>query len=191
MPRFVVLFHRVPAGARDDHCDLIARGDHWDLMFESRDALRTWAIVAAPRVGQTSVALSLADHRLEYLEYEGPVSGDRGDVARWDSGRYELIAQTEAAWQARLEGNRFTGEVRLQRLDDQRWSVSFTESSDAAAGGTDCPASGAAGVVAAGGPASGPGGDPASDAAGDLSESLNRNVSPEDSRSAPGGDSRP
>jgi hypothetical protein len=140
MPRFVVLFHRMPAGARGDRGDLLApgdqgaRGDHWDLMFESGDALRTWAIEAAPRVGQSGLALALADHRLEYLEYEGPVSGDRGDVARWDAGRYELIGQTESVWRARLEGTRFTGEARLDRLDDHRWSVSFTESRDAAAG---------------------------------------------------------
>lgn len=125
MPRFVVLLHRMPAGER---------GDHWDLMFESQDALRTWAIDWAPVVGQSGLGRRLADHRLEYLEYEGPISGNRGSVRRWDAGCYELVTESENVWRVRLAGSRLAGEARLERIDDQRWRVSINAPGDAAAG---------------------------------------------------------
>jgi hypothetical protein len=116
-PRFVVLFHRLPAGGE--------RGDHWDLMFEAGGTLRTWALEAEPTAGIAIGALELPDHRLAYLDYEGPVSGDRGVVSRWDEGRYETIERDADHWRVRLAGSRVVGEARLARLDAQRWSVSF------------------------------------------------------------------
>src|SRR4051794_29909895 len=52
---------------------------HFDLMFESGpvNKLWTWRSKAWPvRVGDELTRLS--DHRREYLDYEGPVSADRG-----------------------------------------------------------------------------------------------------------------
>ena len=36
----------------------------------------------------------LPDHRLAYLDYEGPISGDRGSVTRWDRGTYDVEHQS-------------------------------------------------------------------------------------------------
>ena len=82
MPRYVILQHEMPAGHED-------RPLHWDLMFEWHDSLRTWALACEPRAGVEIAARRLSDHRLAYLDYEGPVSGDRGSVRRWDAGTYE------------------------------------------------------------------------------------------------------
>src|SRR5437879_9523170 len=75
MPRFVVLEH--------DHPSL-----HWDLMLESGDVLRTWRLTAPPQSGRVIAATAVVDHRRIYLDYEGPVSGNRGRVIRWDSGTF-------------------------------------------------------------------------------------------------------
>jgi hypothetical protein len=50
----------------------------------------------------------LADHRREYLEYEGPISGGRGGVRRVASGECRVEADVEhvRAW---LEGRVFVG----------------------------------------------------------------------------------
>ena len=75
MPRFVILEH--------DHPHL-----HWDLMLEAGAVLRTWRLALPPRAGQDVPAEPLGDHRPLYLDYEGPVSGGRGQVRRWDWGTY-------------------------------------------------------------------------------------------------------
>jgi hypothetical protein len=110
MPRFVLLYHDCPLAYE--------RPSHWDLMLEDADALATWAIAELPalwanvraRTAQrhadcASVSASddvaverLADHRAAYLEYEGPVSGGRGQVSRLAAGTYELLARDDESW---------------------------------------------------------------------------------------------
>jgi hypothetical protein len=85
--RFVVLRHEV--GQSFDRTG----EDHLDWMFEQEDStLQTWA---TPLIGNLQQEVTLAaqrlnDHRVEYLEFEGPISGGRGTVTRWLSGTYCL-----------------------------------------------------------------------------------------------------
>ena len=85
MPRFVVL-HHTPGSrpARDQHAA------HFDWMFEVDGVLRTWATpeIAAFDLAVETTATRLGDHRLEYLTYEGEISGDRGTVKQVISGTY-------------------------------------------------------------------------------------------------------
>ena len=67
MPRFVILRHELPDPRR--------RGVHWDFMLEHAGVLRTWALAEEPAPNKPISAEALADHRLAYLNYEGPVSG--------------------------------------------------------------------------------------------------------------------
>ena len=78
MPRFVILTHDWPFL-------------HWDLMLEWGDALKTWRLDRIPQQASAMEAVPLPDHRLAYLDYEGPVSGNRGSVRRIDSGTFSLI----------------------------------------------------------------------------------------------------
>lgn len=54
---------------------------HFDVMVETVPGgpLRTWRVATWPIVEPT-VVTPLADHRAVYLDYEGPVSGGRGEV---------------------------------------------------------------------------------------------------------------
>ncbi len=104
--RFVVLFHR--AGPRSQ------RGDHWDLMLEQSQGLWTWALEAPPTNRPVS-ALRLADHRKAYLEYEGPLSGNRGEVSRWDWGHYRLLHHTDRELVIVFQGRKLQGSWRLSR----------------------------------------------------------------------------
>jgi hypothetical protein len=120
MPRFVVLLHETPPG--------YPRGPHLDLMLEHEGALRTWALEKPPLPGEIVFAERLPDHRLEYLDYEGAVTQDRGVVSRVDSGRYEVLLETRTALAVRLQGQQIHGILTLI-LDNEashRWRVSLS-----------------------------------------------------------------
>jgi hypothetical protein len=101
MPRFVLLEHRWD-------------GVHWDFMLEAGAVLRTWALDAPIVPGKTQPARALGDHRLAYLAYEGPVSGDRGWVRRIDSGVYTPRVWTEERVEVELEGTQLVGLAELR-----------------------------------------------------------------------------
>jgi hypothetical protein len=84
LPRFVILRHLFQPPA----------GGHWDVMLETDSALATWSIAPQHPVGNsfTCTATRLPDHRKEYLEYEGEISGNRGTVTRVSSGTYEQLS---------------------------------------------------------------------------------------------------
>jgi hypothetical protein len=106
--RFVVLEHRF-------------EGVHYDFMLESGAVLRTWKLPQAPAAGLTMSCLSLADHRLIYLQYEGPISGGRGEVSRWDEGTYRPISSGDDRLELELTGKKLTGRVELVKEADAAW----------------------------------------------------------------------
>jgi hypothetical protein len=116
MPRFVILEH--------DHPVL-----HWDLMLEAGDALKTWRLAAPPTAGHTIAAVYLAEHRREYLDYEGPVSRGRGSLKRWDRGVYAALEQSHGRLACKLEGDRVRGTIELRQVEADKWT--FTLSADA------------------------------------------------------------
>lgn len=111
MPQFVILCHDSPGGI------------HFDFMLEADDVLKTWALPQTPRPGVEMDCEALGDHRLAYLDYEGPLSGERGSVARWDCGAYLLERRSDTEWVVFLEGEKATGEATLRRTadDPNRW----------------------------------------------------------------------
>lgn len=76
--RFVILAH--------DHPFL-----HWDLMLEQEGSLKTFRLLRHPDPHVWIPSEALPDHRLHYLTYEGPVSGDRGVVRRLFEGHYDRL----------------------------------------------------------------------------------------------------
>ena len=117
MPRFVILEHNG------------LRKLHWDFMLQWNDALRTWALAEAPEENIAIAAEPLPDHRIAYLDYEGPVSGGRGEVTQWDDGLYALLdengmvlgdhdaalADRDRPLHIRLSGRRLRGLATLTR----------------------------------------------------------------------------
>jgi hypothetical protein len=65
-------------------------------MFERNpdDALGTVRCSDWPPAAGTTIE-RIADHRRSYLDYEGPVSGNRGQVIRVESGVYSLEANRD------------------------------------------------------------------------------------------------
>ncbi len=100
--RFVVLRHDSPAGV------------HFDFMLDVGDALKTWSLSQPPQPGLEIAATPLADHRRAYLDYEGPVSNDRGSVIRCDAGAYITIRQTDSEWVLDISGENYRGRLTIQ-----------------------------------------------------------------------------
>jgi hypothetical protein len=112
MPRFAILEHDYPA------C-------HWDFLLEEGDVLLTWRLSAPPDSGAVLDALQMLDHRRLYLDYEGPVSGDRGSVTRWDGGTFEWEVSEVDRIALRLRGARLRGVFHLERLHGEGWRGEF------------------------------------------------------------------
>jgi DNA polymerase Ligase (LigD) len=113
MLRYVVLTHDFPSL-------------HWDLMLENEASLRTWRLSAPADSSGGIEALLLAPHRLAYLDYEGPVSGGRGTVARWDTGTYTTEHEAGSRLVIVLEGNRLSGRVSLDATEPpDRWRYRY------------------------------------------------------------------
>ena len=93
-------------------------------MLESGDVLRTWRLLPAPALECEVTAQPLGDHRTLYLDYEGPVSGNRGSVQRWDTGTYDIVAESSDRVCMRLRGRRLSGTSVLQKDRHGRWVFS-------------------------------------------------------------------
>tara|TARA_R110002095_G_scaffold157083_1_gene136326 strand:- start:1073 stop:1447 length:375 start_codon:yes stop_codon:yes gene_type:complete len=107
---------------------------HWDLMLEHAGVLKTWRLPAPPEIDPASdlssidlIAEELPDHRLAYLEYEGPVSGNRGEVSRWDHGTFSFLELNDGVIVALLTGEELAGRVTLKKMDEKnQWSLNYT-----------------------------------------------------------------
>ncbi len=139
--RFVILRHEMPQAS--------PRSSHWDWMFEDQSSagrvLRTWALQTLPDEDCPARAERLSDHRIAYLDYEGPVSRNRGHVSRFDAGTFQLNSSSLARSSVvlHLQGNRYQGTLVLsllqtsdpeksparkdsQQEDHQEWLFRFT-----------------------------------------------------------------
>lgn len=100
--RFVILAH--------DHPML-----HYDFMLEKEGGLATWRFNKLPG-DSPFFAEKIHDHRTGYLDYEGPVSMDRGTVKRIDTGSYEIFADTSDFIIIQLNGEKYKGQINLDRM---------------------------------------------------------------------------
>ena len=117
MPRFVLLHHVVSPGFR--------QGTHYDLMLEHEEKLLTWALAELPQANLNVLATQLPDHRLAYLDYEGPVSGDRGEVRRVDEGTFDWIEHGDSQIRILLRGRSGAVNVELRREKENQWNATF------------------------------------------------------------------
>jgi hypothetical protein len=147
MPRFVLLYHDCPAE--------FPRPSHWDLMLEQEGMLRTWALAELPQAWQPLVerteeacrtscpaasganviaAEALGDHRPDYLDYEGPVSDERGEVTRVESGTFETERATPDRWIVTVDGQILAGRMTLNRLSPSGtgWQLTYWPAGGAA-----------------------------------------------------------
>ena len=98
-------------------------------MLETGEVLRTWELRQLPAtwaeaLGESSnqgsvVAVPLPDHRIDYLDYQGPLSDNRGSVSRCDAGSYETILQDVDQWELSLSGTSLSGSTQFTRVEGE------------------------------------------------------------------------
>ena len=116
MPRFVLLRHEMPPESD--------RPPHLDFMIQRGDTLRVWALPHEPQPGEPLPAKPLPDHRLAYLDYEGPVSENRGHVKQVDAGTYSVVEEDAASLLLDLSGGHLRGTIRLTE-QGEGWLLEF------------------------------------------------------------------
>ncbi len=105
-------------------------------MLEFADSLRTWALRNEPMSADTIAAKALPDHRLAYLDYEGPVSGERGSVVQYDRGTFDIVDIKEDLLVVWLAGRNLRGRAGIERVTNSTgkhgddWLFSFTADCD-------------------------------------------------------------
>ncbi len=111
MPRFVLLRHDWPV-------------PHLDLLLERDGVLKTWRLPPDFTPTESMVAEAIGDHRLMYLDYEGPVSGDRGRVVRRDAGELLWLHSDPDRVTVRVGGAVLSGVFELVHIEGGRWRIS-------------------------------------------------------------------
>jgi hypothetical protein len=139
MPRFVLLYHDCPPS--------YPRPSHWDFMLDSGDTLRTWALPQLPSawhvahaftaanypncpelaVGNQVSARQLGSHRRDFLEFEGPLSGNRGSVCRVAEGTFHEQSETQFGCYLTLESDAIKCGLKLDRDDElsEQWTLAL------------------------------------------------------------------
>jgi hypothetical protein len=106
------------------------RGDHFDLLIDSGPLLATWKCPRPPEqaVDSTLSFARLKDHRRLYLDYEGPLTDDRGTVQRYDEGECLIHERTASRWELTFRGQRLAGRFALEALSGEgdEWCLRFT-----------------------------------------------------------------
>lgn len=93
-------------------------GVHWDLLIEKSpgERLPTWRLAHNPIGAPGPVAAErIGEHRRLYLEYEGPISGGRGEVRRLDRGEATILAWADDRVRVELHGAMLRGAFELAR----------------------------------------------------------------------------
>ncbi|MHC5004274.1 MAG: hypothetical protein ACYTJ0_14260 [Planctomycetota bacterium] len=123
-PQTVQLRHTLPDGTW--HVDWML-----DLTGTDEGPLTTFRLERrldelAP--GDRLAATRIADHRRDYLGYEGEISDGRGHVERLAAGRIEALQSLGDTWGLLVLWQRdalpsHRQRLRLHRVEDDRWRV--------------------------------------------------------------------
>ena len=100
---------------------------HWDFLLENTDHALCWRLLRQPCAEEPIAAQKLPPHRLIYLDYEGPVSNQRGTVKQIACGRYQVVSLSPV-FSIRLEGLTWAQFASLDESNTDRvfWRFSGT-----------------------------------------------------------------
>lgn len=123
--RFALLRHEVP--------ESFGRSSHWDLLLERENSCWTWALEVLPHglfhspENESVSALRLPDHRKHYLDYQGPLSGDRGTVHRTLGGTCKWLENSDKLIVVELAFEQAICTLTFEKDYNEHWKLSLTQ----------------------------------------------------------------
>ena len=101
--------------------------NHWDLMLEEAEKLTTWQVPCHPDdwFGKSIECQKIFDHRCIYLEYEGPLSNNRGCVKRVVAGKYRILKKNKNYWLLSLSSDMLKGTLKLTNVKNDIWYLVY------------------------------------------------------------------
>ncbi len=103
--------------------------DHYDFMIEDQQELLTWRVLQPDLEklinGQQITATRINNHRREYLDFEGPISCDRGQVAIFDQGSYTGTIDLPVKTKIILKGKKLSGTLIIILLKDTEFNFTL------------------------------------------------------------------
>jgi bifunctional non-homologous end joining protein LigD len=99
---------------------------HYDLRLERDGVLKSWAVPKGlpPRPGILRLAVSVEDHPLEYVNFEGAIpKGQYGGGMMWKfaQGRYQITKEKKDGFYFRLQSRELNGEYRIHHTKEKQW----------------------------------------------------------------------
>ena len=110
----VQLLHKMPDGS--SHIDWMIAQDCGDKKGELL-TFRLKSRLDKLQIGQSILAEHIANHRWAYLEYEGPISGNRGVVSRVAEGVITSQKRDESSWRIEIRWENESKGVIHQKLN--------------------------------------------------------------------------
>ena len=92
-------------------------------MLEYGDHLATWELPEALEVGARLDVVPLANHRLAYLDYEGPLTEQRGTVSRYEWGSYKTVLDDARQQVVVLHGQTLEGRLTIGKANERGRAV--------------------------------------------------------------------
>lgn len=98
---------------------------HFDFRLEMGGVLKSWAIPkeVPTETGVKRLAVEVEDHPLSYATFEGVIPEGEygaGKVIVWDSGKYEIMEQSDKMIKFKLQGKKLKGKYALIKFDGKK-----------------------------------------------------------------------
>ncbi|SPE58667.1 ATP-dependent DNA ligase clustered with Ku protein, LigD (fragment) [Verrucomicrobia bacterium] len=106
---------------------------HYDLRLEQKGVLKSWAVPKGlpPRPGLKRLAVSVENHPLEYVNFEGAIpKGEYGGGMMWKfaQGRYEITKEKKDGFYFRLHSRELNAEYRMHNTKENQWLLERVDS---------------------------------------------------------------
>ena len=119
------MFDQMPDNQKQFVIQQHSRGEdiHWDLMLEQNGSLRTFRLDTPPGelLTRPARAVKIADHRLKFLTYQGPVNKGTGNVRIVESGTYIASNTSDERIELNIDGSILKGNFTLTHVENDRW----------------------------------------------------------------------
>lgn len=103
--------------------------DHYDFMLEQKNNLATWKISVENLTdlldGKIIKSNRIQDHRKKYLNYEGLVSNNKGEVSIFDSGEFKEQLWNENEIIVSIPGNIISGEIFIKKTSPEEYIFQY------------------------------------------------------------------